>query len=280
MINQISFKEQKPTLYIVSTPIGNLKDITYRAIEILSSVDYILAEDTRVTDKLLKHYFINKKLISYHEHNKFEKEELILKLLSENNHIALVSDAGTPMISDPGYEITQTVMQNEYPVVAIPGASALLTALITSNIAPMPFIFIGFLPRKQSDQKTFLEKYKSYQEALIIYESPKRIEKTLQVIYEVYGNRKISLARELTKKFETITNGYIEDILKTELNLLGEYVLIIEGNQIEVDYNEITIEAHVLLYIKQGYTEKEALKLVAKDRNVKKSDIYQAYKIK
>lgn len=279
MNKQQSFNNDKKTLYIVSTPIGNLKDITFRAIETLNQVDYILAEDSRVTDKLLKHYQIQKPVISYHEHNKFQKEDYIISLLEKGHNLALVSDAGTPLISDPGYEIVKKVMEENYNVVAIPGASAILASLITSSIAPMPFVFIGFIPRKESEQKALFEKYKNYPETLIFYESPKRIVATLNQILPILGNRQISLAREVTKKFETIINGSIEDILKEEISELGEYVLIIEGAKNVSTYDHITIHEHVLIYIKQGHSEKEALKLVAKDRNLKKNEIYKVYKI-
>lgn len=279
MIKQQSFNNEHKTLYIVSTPIGNLKDITYRAIEILNEVDYILAEDSRVTDKLLKHYMIQKPVISYHEHNKFEKEADILSLLEKGHNLALVSDAGTPLISDPGYEISKKAMESGYNVVSIPGASAILAALITSTILPMPFTFIGFIPRKESEQKQMFQHYKHYKETLVFYESPKRIKETLKNAYTTLGNRRISLARELTKKFETIINGTLEEVLEEELMTLGEYVLIIEGNKETTDYEHITVAEHVMLYVKQGHTEKDAMKLVAKDRNLRKNEIYKIFKI-
>lgn len=279
MIKQQSFNNEHKTLYIVSTPIGNLKDITYRAIEILNEVDYILAEDSRVTDKLLKHYLIQKPVISYHEHNKFEKESDILSLLEKGHNLALVSDAGTPLISDPGYEISKKAMESGYNVVSIPGASAILAALITSTILPMPFTFIGFIPRKESEQKQMFQHYKHYKETLVFYESPKRIKETLKTAYTTLGNRRISLARELTKKFETIINGTLEEVLEEELMTLGEYVLIIEGNKETTDYEHITVPEHVMLYVKQGHTEKDAMKLVAKDRNLRKNEIYKIFKI-
>ena len=276
---QKSFKEEKPILYIVSTPIGNLKDITFRAIDILNEVDAILCEDTRTSGVLLNHYQIKKPLISYHEFNKLDQENRILNLLIEGKNLALISDAGTPGISDPGFEIIQKVIEKGYFVVSIPGPSAILAALVSSGLIIQPFTFLGFLPRKQSEMKDLLKGYVKRKETLVVYESPMRVAKTLEVLFQVLGNRKIALSRELTKTFETIIRTTLEDSLAMEHNTKGEYVIIIEGDHvIQTEFDE-TIENHVKRYMLQGNAEKDSMKLVAKDRNISKSEVYAAIKI-
>ena len=275
---QKSFKEDKATLYVVATPIGNLKDITLRAIDILNEVDYILAEDTRTSSVLLSHYNIKKRVMSYHEFNKMDQENQIISDLNEGKHIALISDAGTPGISDPGYEIIQRVIEEGFYVVSIPGASAILAALVTSGLVIQPFTFIGFLPRKLSEQKEVLKHYISRSETLVIYESPLRIQKTLQTLYDVLGNRRLSIARELTKAFETIIRTTLSEATTMEMNLKGEYVIIIEGNQ-ETDKPMLDIKSHYLELIKEGYPSKEAMKIVATKHNVPKNEVYRMVKI-
>ena len=275
---QKSFKEDKATLYVVATPIGNLKDITLRAIDILNEVDYILAEDTRTSSVLLSHYNIKKRVMSYHEFNKMDQENQIVSDLKEGKHIALISDAGTPGISDPGYEIIQRVIEEGFYVVSIPGASAILAALVTSGLVIQPFTFIGFLPRKLSEQKEVLKQYISRSETLVIYESPLRIQKTLQTLYDVLGNRRLSIARELTKAFETIIRTTLSEATTMEMNLKGEYVIIIEGNQ-EADKPVLDIKSHYLELIKEGYPSKEAMKIVATKHNVPKNEVYRMVKI-
>lgn len=275
---QKSFKEDKATLYVVATPIGNLKDITLRAIDILNEVDYILAEDTRTSSVLLSHYNIKKRVMSYHEFNKMDQENQIISDLNEGKHIALISDAGTPGISDPGYEIIQRVIEEGFYVVSIPGASAILAALVTSGLVIQPFTFIGFLPRKLSEQKEVLKQYISRSETLVIYESPLRIQKTLQTLYDVLGNRRLSIARELTKAFETIIRTTLSEATTMEMNLKGEYVIIIEGNQ-ETDKPVLDIKSHYLELIKEGYPSKEAMKIVATKHNVPKNEVYRMVKI-
>ena len=276
---QKSFKEVKPTLYVVSTPIGNLSDITYRAVEILNFVDYILAEDTRTSGVLLNRYQIKKPMMSYHEFNKESQENKIIELLREGKNFALISDAGTPGISDPGYEIIQSVIKEGFHVVSIPGASAILSALVVSGLVIQPFTFIGFLPKKQSDMKRTLESYKNRKETLVIYESPMRIEKTLNFIYSLYGDRKITLSRELTKQFETIIRTTLKEALTMEHNTKGEYVLIIEGNLLDsTEFND-SIFNHVQRLIQSGLSEKNAMKEVALLRKIPKSEVYKHVKI-
>jgi 16S rRNA (cytidine1402-2'-O)-methyltransferase len=277
---QKSFKEEKSTLFIVSTPIGNLKDITYRAVEILNTVDFILAEDTRTSGVLLSHYNIKKPLISYHEFNKEEQKNRILGLLAEGKNLALISDAGTPGISDPGYEIIRDCIKEDYHVVSIPGASAILPALVTSGLIIQPFTFIGFLPRKSSFAKKLIDSYQKRVETLVIYESPNRISKTIELLYACLGNRRISIARELTKAFETIIRTTLEEAIEIEHNPKGEYVIIVEGNHEKESFEDESIESHYKRYIDDGLTEKDAIKAVAKDRELPKNDVYQIIKNK
>lgn len=275
---QKSFETNQKKLYIVSTPIGNLSDMTYRAVDVLKMVDVILAEDTRNSGILLKHYKIETKMMSYHEFNKNEKEKLILEMLDEGKNIALISDAGTPGISDPGYEIIKSAIDQGFDVISIPGASAILTALVSSGLVIQPFTFIGFLPRKKSEAKALLSTYVLRKETLVIYESPLRIDKTNILLREILGNRKVSYARELTKKFETIYRMDLDKAMSETFDNRGEYVIVIEGNKEEIVY-ENSIADHVKKYMDLGHDEKEAMKLVAKDRKISKSDVYREYKI-
>lgn len=275
---QNSFDEIKPTLYIVSTPIGNLKDITFRAIETLKSVDLILCEDTRTTSTLLQHYGIDVPLKSYQKFNERAMVDYVLDFLESGKSLALVSDAGTPLISDPGYILIEALVEKNFNVVSIPGASALLAALITSGIVTQPFTFIGFLPRKVGEIKTVLSQYKDRTETLIIYESPNRIDKTLGYILDVLGNRRLSIARELTKKFETYYRGVVSQVNTEALDRRGEYVIIIEGHQIKIDKTQDPVQL-VDHYIAQGLTEKDAIKQASNDLGVHKSEVYKLYKI-
>lgn len=275
---QLSFKEKKPTLYVVATPIGNLSDITLRAIEILKSVDMILAEDTRNSLKLLKHFNIEKPLMSYHEFSDDLKEDKIISLLNDGKDLALISDAGTPGISDPGYGIMKKVIAHDYHVIAIPGASAILTALITSGLVMQPFTFIGFLPRKKGDKDMMLDSYKERPETLVIYESPQRIEKTVRSLYDAFGNRHIALCREMTKTFETIIRTDLEHAIDLDHNTKGEYVIVLSGAK-PISYEDIDISTHVKKLMNEGLNEKDAMKKVARLHHVTKSVVYKAYKI-
>jgi 16S rRNA (cytidine1402-2'-O)-methyltransferase len=277
---QKSFKESKPTLYVVSTPIGNLSDITYRAIEILNSVDMVLCEDTRTSSVLLNHYQIKKPLMSYHEFNKLEKEDQIISILTEGKNLALISDAGTPGISDPGYEIIKRTIDSGFHVVSIPGASAILSALVVSGLVIQPFTFIGFLPKKSSDQKRLLTSYQMRPETLVIYESPMRITNSVKTLFQMLGNRRIVLARELTKTFETIIRTTLSEALLMEHNTKGEYVIILEGQLVEEQTSDLPIEDEVKGHMQSGMTEKDAIKTVAKSRKLPKNDVYKTVKIK
>ncbi|MBS2126332.1 16S rRNA (cytidine(1402)-2'-O)-methyltransferase ['Fragaria x ananassa' phyllody phytoplasma] len=277
LFHQKSFFNNKTTLYLVATPIGNLADITLRALTTLKEVFLILAEDTRTAKKLLQFYQIQKPLLSYYEYNQKKRLPQILELLSQGKSLALVSDAGTPLISDPGFSLVQIVQQRGFNVVAIPGVSAFLTAFVTANLSA-PFIFLSFLSRFAKTIEKELLKYQYAPETLIIYESPHRIKKTLLLIYRLYGNRKVSLARELTKKFETIINGDLDSLLKEPLITKGEYVLLVEGNRNPCQHLLLlSVTEHVLFYLKLGLNQKDALLKVAQDRKTIKKEIYCQY---
>lgn len=268
--------DDSATLYLISTPIGNLEDITYRSVEVLSEVSVIFSEDTRVTLNLLNHFNIKKKLIALHEHNEDIAKEKLLKFLKEGKNVALVTDRGTPVISDPGFKTVQYIIENRYNVVALPGATAFVPALITSGIAPEPFMFYGFLNSNDNKRKKELEVLSDNKCTMIFYEAPHRIMKTLDLMLEVLGDRKISISREITKKFESIYRGKISEV-KSIISEKGEFVLIVEGfsgNSIDESLSEV--EA-VNLYIKAGLSVMDSIKKVAKERNVSKSEIYNLY---
>ena len=279
MNRQKSFENNHPCLYLVATPIGNLEEITYRAIRILKEVDYIGAEDTRNTVKLLNYYNIKTKLISHHEHNIIHSIPKIINLLLEGNNIALVSDAGYPAISDPGFELVKEAIANEINVIPISGANACLDALVVSGIVPQPFIFYGFLDHQDKKKKKELENLKKYQETLVLYESPHRIAKTLKLMLEIFGDREIALCREITKKYEEIIRGKISEVLNIIDELKGEMVIVVSGNVnvIEEHIFEQTIVEHVDEYVSKGMTVKDAIKEVAKLRNIKKNEVYATY---
>ena len=266
-----------PTLYIVPTPIGNLEDITIRALNILKEVDVIFAEDTRTTKQLLNHYNITNKLVASHLYNETQNEEKELKYLKENKNIAIVSDRGTPVISDPGYILVKTAIENNYNVVCLPGPTAVIPALVMSGLSGGPFMFYGFLNSKESKRKKELETLKSITYPIAFYEAPHRLIKTLNNIYEIFGNRKIAIVREISKKYEEVIRGTVENILKTVENLKGEIVIVVEGNQEIKTFDNLSIKDHVNLYIEDGLTTNEAIKKVAKERSVSKSEIYSEY---
>lgn len=279
MNRQKSFENDRPCLYLVATPIGNLEEITYRAIKILQEVDFIGAEDTRNTIKLLNHFNIQTKLISHHEHNLGQSIPKLINLLLEGNNIALVSDAGYPAISDPGYELVKEAIKNEINVIPISGANACLDALIVSGIAPQPFLFYGFLDHQDKKKKKELQDLKNYRETIVFYESPHRILKTLKLMLEIMGNREIALCREITKRHEEILRGNIEEIMEVAAELKGEMVIVVSGNDnvIEEQVFEQTIVEHVDEYVNKGMTVKDAIKEVAKLRNIKKNEVYATY---
>lgn len=275
-------------LYLVPTPIGNLEDMTFRAIRILKEVDLIAAEDTRNTKKLCHYYEISTGLVSYHEHNKEASGRELIKKLEAGHTLALVSDAGTPCISDPGYELVKQAIQAKIPVVPLPGANAAVTALIASGITPQPFYFYGFLPRGKKEKKAELEILGNQEAAVIFYEAPHRLKETLKQMKEVLGTRHIVLCRELTKKFEEFLRGSIEEAIEwtEKQEVRGEFCLIIEPGEAkkqEIEerwWSAMDMQSHVQYYIdEKGLSSKEAIKLTAKDRQMPKREVYQAYHV-
>lgn len=275
-MSQISYNNT-PTLYLIPTPIGNLDDITLRAIKILQEVEVIFSEDTRVTSLLLNHLNIKKKLISNHEYNEKNNADKLLEYLKNGYSVGLVSDRGTPVISDPGYDLAKVAIENNFNVVSLPGATALIPALTVSGIEPMPFLYYGFLNSKEGKRKKELENLKNVKYTMIFYEAPHRITKTLEEMLDILGNRNISISREITKKFEEIYRGTIKEVIEETKEIKGEIVIVVSGNKEEITFDDLSIEEHVNFYIKNGLNSKEAIKKVAEDRNVKKSDIYNIY---
>ncbi|MGT2636824.1 16S rRNA (cytidine(1402)-2'-O)-methyltransferase [Streptococcus ratti] len=281
---QKSFKDKTGfgTLYLVPTPIGNLSDMTFRSIEVLKAVDMIAAEDTRNTGFLLKHFDIAARQISFHEHNAFEKIPDLISWLKEGKSLAQVSDAGLPSISDPGHDLVKAAVAESIPVVALPGASAGITALIASGLAPQPHIFYGFLPRKASQQKSFFEEKKYYPETQIFYESPYRVKDTMTNMLAVYGDRQIVLVRELTKLYEEYQRGRLTEILAyiAENPPKGECLLIVSGyekQENEQQLSETNLKDLVEELIGEGMRSNQAIKKVAKDNNFNRQELYQLY---
>ena len=269
-------------LYLVATPIGNLEDITYRAINILKNVDVIAAEDTRHSLKLLNYYEINKPLISYHRHNEDTKKEMLIEKLLNGENIAIITDAGTPGISDPGEEIVKEAIKNEIEVIPIPGACALINALITSGLNTKEFAFYGFLPLNKKNRKNILEKLKREDKTIILYEAPHKIIKTLQDILVNIGNVNCVIARELTKIHEEFIRDNISNILEQIKEPKGEYIILLDlnNNQIEeekIDISNKSIEEQYEYYKNKGMEKKDIIKQIAKNKNVPKNEIYQMF---
>lgn len=270
-------------LYLVGTPIGNLEDMTFRAIRILQDVDVIACEDTRVTKKLCHYFDISTPLQSYHDHNKDRMTESLIAMLLDGKSVALVSDAGLPLISDPGYELVVQAREAMIPVTPIPGANAGLTALMASGLPSFVYTFLGFLPRKAREKKEILETRMFQESTLLLYESPYRVKDTLEVIQEIDSERRITLGRELTKKFEQISTAKVTDmleLLEDTIPLKGEFVILIEGQEaIETSkwFESLSIHDHVDHYIQQNMKPKQAIKQVAKDRDVPSKTIYNMY---
>lgn len=269
--------DNSPTLYLIPTPIGNMDDLTFRTIETLKTVDVLFCEDTRETGKLLKSLNISKKMVANHDHNETSNYEKLEEYLSLGNNVGLVSDRGTPVISDPGFELARYASERGYNVVGLPGANALIPALIMSGINPKPFLFYGFLNSKESKRIKELEELEQEKATLIFYEAPHRINDTLLNISQVLGNnRKMSISREITKKYEEIYRGTVQELINQKNEYKGELVLVVEGNNSKKEY-EMSIIEHINLYIEDGYSSKDAIKMVSKERNMKKSEVYDEY---
>ncbi|HOE06532.1 MAG TPA: 16S rRNA (cytidine(1402)-2'-O)-methyltransferase [Bacilli bacterium] len=275
--------ENDPQLYLVPTPIGNFADMTFRSIEILNMVDMIFCEDTRVTKILLSHFNIKTPLSSYHIFNEESRVTEILENLKLGKKIALVSDAGLPCISDPGYLLVRRVLDEGYYVSSLPGANAGLTALIASGLPTDKFYFYGFLNHKKTQKEKELLAIRDVKDTIIFYESPLRLKDTVLLMERILGDREVVIARELTKKYEEYIRGTLKEIAQLDLQLKGEIVIIVKGaNQtyLQMDLNKQTVEQHFNHYIDEGIEEKEAMKLVARDRNISKSEIYKQIKSK
>lgn len=266
-----------PSLYLIPTPIGNLDDITVRSLNTLKTVDVILCEDTRDTGLLLSHYDIKKKLVSCHEYNEDKIIDNVVSMLKDGLNIGLVTDQGTPIISDPGYIVSRGVIEAGFNVISLPGATAFVPALTSSGIEPSPFLFYGFLNSKSSKQKTELKSLKDLKYTIIFYESVHRMKETLSNMLEILGNRKITVCRELSKIHEEIVRDNISNIIPLVDTMKGEFVIVVEGNKEIVDFSELDVVEHVKMYVEDGMKEMDAIKQVAKERGVAKSIIYSEY---
>ncbi len=273
----------KGTLYVCGTPIGNLEDMTYRGINTLKNVDLIVAEDTRNTIKILNHFEINTKMTSYHEHNKKEKGKKIIEFINNGNNVAIVSDAGMPCISDPGEDLVKLCYANHIKVTTVPSGTAVVSALILSGLNMKSYSFLGFLPTDKKYRKQILESLKTETKTTVLYESPHRLKTTLKELKNIIENREVSVVREITKKFEQAITGNIDFVIE-HFNVndpKGEICIVINGTtykqlkQNSVDkWNEISIHEHMDIYLKQNYSTKESMKLVANDRNISKREVY------
>ncbi|BBK23223.1 ribosomal RNA small subunit methyltransferase I [Amedibacterium intestinale] len=281
MIRQKSFENEKATLYVVATPIGNLEEMTPRAIHVLESVDVIAAEDTRNTLKLLNYFGIRTRLIAHHQHNEEQSANGLLELLRQGKNVAVVSDAGYPLISDPGSVVVKKVMEEGFNVVPISGSNAMLNALVASGMNTRHFLFYGFLKAQEKERIRELHELKYYPFTIVFYEAPHRIEKMLKSCLEVLGNRQICLARELTKKHEEFIRGTIEEVLEIVDDIKGEMVVVIEGCSEEKNPGEDQasplVHEQIKTYIDGGLTTNEAIKRVAKELGLSKNDLYKEY---
>ena len=269
--------DNSPTVYLIPTPIGNLEDITLRAINTLNQVEVMFSEDTRVTNLLLNRLNIKKKLISSHNYNENKNVEKFLEYLKNGFDVGIVTDRGTPIISDPGYELVKEAINYGYNVVGLPGPTALIPALIVSGINPQPFMFYGFLNSKTGKRKEELESLKNYPYTMIFYESPHRIIKMLEDMKTVFGNRNIAISREISKKFEEIYRGNIEEIIGQMVDIKGELVIVVSGENKEKNCDDFTITEHIENFMSLGNNLKDAMKKVAKLRGISKSEVYKEY---
>ncbi|WP_035724722.1 16S rRNA (cytidine(1402)-2'-O)-methyltransferase [Gracilibacillus boraciitolerans] len=280
-------EQSKGILYVVPTPIGNLDDITIRALKILEEADVVLAEDTRNTGKLLHHFELKKKMISYHEHNRMERQEQVMDMLKQGQLLALVSDAGMPGISDPGFELIHEIISEDLTVVVLPGANAALTALVGSGLPTDHFYFSGFLPRKKKDREEIFARLRTMETTIIFYESPPhRIQETIQDLAANFGDRNVSIAREITKRYEEYIRGTLEEVAGwlAENPLKGECCIVMEAIKQENEsswWQHLTLKEHVeQLMEREDCSSKDAIKKVAKERDVPKREVYSTYHLK
>ena len=268
--------DNSPSLYLIPTPIGNVDDITIRALDTLKSVDELLCEDTRTTSILLKHYNIKNKLTSCHEYNESKIVDYVLSKLEKGLNIGLVTDQGSPIISDPGFILSRSVIDAGYNVISLPGATAFVPALSSSGIEPSPFLFYGFLNSKKSKQISELKELEKIRFSIIFYESVHRIKSTLNNMLDIFGDRYICIGREISKVFEEYSRGKISELIDLVDSMKGEFVIVVEGNKEIIDYSNLDVVKHVSLYL-DDMSEMDAIKRVAKERNVSKSVIYSEY---
>lgn len=266
-------------LYLVGTPIGNFDDMTYRAVETLKNVDLIAAEDTRNTLNLLNHFNIKTKLTSYHEHNKASKGQHLIELLLDGKNIAIVTDAGMPAISDPGEDIVKLCIENNIDVTTIPGPTAFVSALVMSGLPTKGVVFEGFLSAKNSERERRLLELKEYKETIVFYEAPHKLLRTLEHINTIFGDREISVSREITKKFEETIRGKISDVIQhfSDNNPRGEFVLVVKGAEEKEEVYIMSVIEHVDQLISEGLDKKSAIAEVAKLRNIPKRNVYNEY---
>ena len=276
MIWQKSY-DGSPSVYLVPTPIGNLEDMTFRAIDTLKMVDVIFSEDTRVTLQLLNHFDIKNKLIALHDHNEDFVKEKVLSFLKEGKNVAIVTDRGTPIISDPGYKTVKFLKDNGYNVIGLPGACAFVPALVASSISSEHFTFYGFLSSKESQIRKELEYLRDSEYTLVFYEAPHRIVKTLNLMLEIFGDRYISISREISKLHESVYVGTISDVLKNNDEFKGEFVIVVSPSEEDDIKNDMDIIENVNMYIRTGLTSMEAIKKVARERKIPKNEVYKEY---
>lgn len=272
-------ENKKGILYLVPTPIGNMEDITYRALKVLNEVDVVFCEDTRISKELLKFYKITKNLISSNEQNELKRTELMINYLSSNKNVAIITDRGTPIISDPGYILVKKAIEEGYEVIGLPGANAATTALIISGLNPYPYLFYGFLKGNNKKKIENLKNLQKIKYSIIFYESVHHIQETLNLVYSVFGNRRVAICRELTKMYEECVRDELENIINNfnVITLKGEFVIVVEGNNNDVDYSDLNLIDHVNLYISDGFEKMEAIKKTSKDLNLSKSEVYKKY---
>ena len=267
--------DDTPSIYIVPTPIGNLDDMTFRAISVLKMVDVVFSEDTRVTLQLLNHFEIKNKLIHMDDHNEESVKESVLQYLKNGKNVAIVTDRGTPIISDPGYKTVKFLKEKGYNVIALPGATAFVPALVASGISSEHFTFYGFLASKEKKMLDELDMLKDSEYTLVFYEAPHRIVRTLEAMQQVFGDRYISISREISKLHESIFVGKISEAIKT-IDVKGEFVIVVEPSQ-EITVNDMSIVENVNMYIKSGLSSMDAIKRVARDRKIPKNEVYKEY---
>lgn len=279
MIRQKSFDREEAAIYVVATPIGNLNEMTPRAIEVLETVDVIAAEDTRNTVKLLHHFGIKTRLIAHHQHNEEHSADGIISLLEEGKKVAIVSDAGYPLISDPGNVLVKKASIKGYPIIPISGSNAMLNALVASGMDTQHFLFFGFLKQQEKERIKQLQSLKDFPYTIVFYEAPHRIGKMLKSCKEVFGDREICIARELTKRHEEFIKGTISELIDIADELKGEMVVIVEGckKQEDVLVDSIDIQQRIRTYIEEGMTTNHAIKTVAKEMGISKNELYKQY---